>query len=153
MARSFIDPSLVEMALPKGPGWEWNPGATFVTAFNNAQENRRANEKMALDQELAAILLPYKQQTAALELEKLQQEVERSTFLTKRIREGGAIAHRGIMQGLQNPNQPSSSIGQWNTTVRLKKSSGVTPQMIQDVDSQIALPDEDTLIPPDPANP
>ena len=141
------------MTLPEGPGWEWNPGATFVTAFNNAQENQRLQQKRAEEAELAAILLPYQQQKAALELDKLQQEVERSTLLTQKIREAGRTAHRGIMQGIQNPNQPSSSIGQWNTTVRLKKSRGVTPQMIQDVDSQIALPDEDTLIPPDPTNP
>jgi hypothetical protein len=71
------------MALPKGPGWEWNPGATFVTAFNNAQENKRANEKMALDQELAAILLPQKRAEAEFNLKKLAYDTERLTLVNK----------------------------------------------------------------------
>ena len=111
MANSYIDPSLVRMTLPEGPGWEWNPGATFVTAFNNAQENQRLQQKRAEEAELAAILLPYQQQKAALELDKLQQEVERSTLLTQKIREAGRTAHRGIMQGIQNPNQAVSGSG------------------------------------------
>lgn len=113
MANSFIDPALVRMSLPEGPGWEWNPGQTFVTAFNNAQENKRLQQKRAEEAELASILLPYKKQVAALELEKLQQEVERSTLLTQKIREGNAGAHRGIMQGLQNP-QNSQSVQEQN---------------------------------------
>ena len=40
--------------------WGWNPAATFQTAFNNAEENRRAQEKMAMEQELYKILLPEK---------------------------------------------------------------------------------------------
>lgn len=102
MAQSLFQPVKLEPL-----AWDWNPGQTFVTAFNNAQENRRRNEELAMEQELTRILLPYKQQTAALELEKLQQEVERSTLLTKRLREGSAVAHRGIMQGLQNPQSAS----------------------------------------------
>jgi len=74
MARSFIDPSLVEMALPKGPGWEWNPGATFVTAFNNAQENKRANEKMAMEQQLSEILFPAKKAQAEFTIKQLAYE-------------------------------------------------------------------------------
>jgi hypothetical protein len=93
------------MTLPEGPGWEWNPGQTFVTAFNNAQENQRLQQKRAEEAELASILLPYKRQSAALELDKLQQEVERSTLLTQKIREAGKAAHQGIMQGIQNPDE------------------------------------------------
>jgi hypothetical protein len=156
MARSYIDPSLVAMAVePAAPPWNWNPGATFVQAFNDAQENKRAQEKMALEQELAQILLPYKQQTAAFELEKLQQEVERSTLLTKKLREGGQVAHRGIMDGLQNPGQTNQKVSPWNTTVRVRKSSaspGVNPDMVDQVDAVTPLPieDEDILVPPSP---
>lgn len=124
MANSFIDPNLVRMALPEGPGWEWNPGQTFVTAFNNAQENRRRNEEAAREAELAAILFPLKQQQAALELEKLQQEVERGTLLTQRIREAGKVAHRGIMQGIQNP-QSVSSQNQTNANPFMIDTTGV----------------------------
>jgi hypothetical protein len=138
--------------------WDWNPGQTFVTSFMLAQENKRAQEKAAQEAELMQILLPYKQQTAALELEKLQQEVERSTFLTKKIREGGRSAHQAIMDGLQNPsqNQSVSGLGQWNTTVRVRKkptgSSGVTQDLVDQVDAATPLPfeDEDIVVPPSP---
>jgi hypothetical protein len=104
MASSFIDPNLVKMAIePAAPPWNWNPGATFVEAFNSAQENKRRNEEMAMEQELANILLPYKKASAALELDKLQQEVERSTLLTERFRQASRQSHQGIMQGIRNP--------------------------------------------------
>ncbi len=88
---------------PAAPPWNWNPGATFVEAFNSAQENKRRNEEMAMEQELANILLPYKKASAALELDKLQQEVERSTLLTERFRQASRQSHQGIMQGIRNP--------------------------------------------------
>ena len=136
MARSFIDPSLVAMAVePAAPPWNWNPGATFVQAFNDAQANQRAQEKAAQEAELMKILLPYKQQTAALELEKLQQEVERSTLLTKKIREGNQVAHRGIMQGLQNPTPTNQ-----NTSPQGK---GLFSSLTAQTDSQTPLPEED----------
>jgi hypothetical protein len=104
MASSFIDPSLVALAVePAAPPWNWNPGATFVAAFNDAQANRRAEEKQALDIELNNILLPYKRAQAALELDKLQQDVERSTLLTERYRQASKQTHSGIMDGIRNP--------------------------------------------------
>jgi len=62
------------MALPKGPGWEWNPGATFVTAFNNAQENKRRNEEMEMDKQLSAILFPAKKAQAEFTIKQLAYE-------------------------------------------------------------------------------
>lgn len=40
--------------------WGWNPTATFLTAYTTAQEEKRAQEKMAMEQELYRILLPEK---------------------------------------------------------------------------------------------
>jgi len=40
--------------------WGWNPAATFQASFLAAEENRRAQEKMAMEQELYKILLPEK---------------------------------------------------------------------------------------------
>ena len=40
--------------------WGWNPAATFQASFIAAEENRRAQEKMAMEQELYKILLPEK---------------------------------------------------------------------------------------------
>ena len=42
------------------PPWGWNPAATFLTAYTTAQDERRAQEKMAMEQELYKILLPEK---------------------------------------------------------------------------------------------
>ena len=127
MANSFIDPALVRMTLPEGPGWEWNPGATFVTAFNNAQENQRLQQKRAEEAELASILIPYKRQVAALELDKLQQEVERSTLLTQKIREAGR------MQGIQNPGNPDEP----------PRGQGLFRSLTQQIDNSIPLPEAD----------
>lgn len=91
----------------EAPPWNWNPGETFSRAFNDAQENRRAQEKAELDSWMTQTLFPLKQQQAKLELEKLQQEVERGTLLTQKIREAGKVAHQGIMQGIQNPPSPA----------------------------------------------
>ena len=88
MASSFIDPNLVKMALePAAPPWNWNPGATFVEAFNAAQENRRANEKMALENELAQILLPQKRAEAEFNLKKLAYDSEMLTSRYKLMNE------------------------------------------------------------------
>lgn len=92
----------------EAPPWDWNPGATFMRAYNDAQENKRLNEKMAMEQELNSILFPLKEQQAQLQLEKLQQEVERGTLLTQKIREAGRTAHQGIMQGIKNPGGADS---------------------------------------------
>jgi hypothetical protein len=40
--------------------WGWNPAATFQASFIAAEENQRAQEKMAMEQELYKILLPEK---------------------------------------------------------------------------------------------
>lgn len=75
MANSFIDPSLVKMALePAAPPWNWNPGATFVEAFNASQENRRRNEEMAMEQELSRILFPAKAAEAAYNMKKFEYD-------------------------------------------------------------------------------
>lgn len=69
----FLD---VVRPVEQGPGWNWNPGQTFVTALNEAQKQKALLEKNQLDMELEQILMPYKSQKAALELDKLQAETE-----------------------------------------------------------------------------
>jgi hypothetical protein len=108
---SFITPF---RPIEEGPPWNWNPGATFVEAYNESQRNKREQEKMALEMELSEILLPYKKETAALQLEKLKQDVERSTLLTAREREARSTAHPSIMEGIRNPSGPPRSAGLFN---------------------------------------
>ena len=68
---------------PNPVPWGWNPAATFQTAFNAAQENKRAQEKMALENELAQILLPQKRAEMEFNLKKLAYDTERLTLVNK----------------------------------------------------------------------
>jgi len=131
MANSFIDPSLVRMTLPEGPGWEWNPGATFVTAFNNAQENKRRNEEMEMEQELAAILLPAKAAEAEYNIKKLQFQSELLTNFHKANTAALPAAYRGVNQAVtgsggdvvSQDQQPQQQLGYSN---RLRKTGAGT---------------------------
>ena len=95
---------------PVGPPWGWNPGQTFVTAFNEAQANKRANEKMAMEQELAAILLPAKKAEADYNMKKLSYD---SQLLEKIYQTKSAAldeSYRGVTSavGGSNSNVPGS---------------------------------------------
>lgn len=100
MANSFIDPSLVRMSLPEGPGWQWNPGQTFVTAFNDAQENRRAQEKAAQEAELASILLPAKRAEAEFNIKKLALDSQLIEKLYKARSAALDGSYRGITSAI-----------------------------------------------------
>jgi hypothetical protein len=77
MARSFIDPSLVALATqPAAPPWDWNPGATFVRAFNDAQALQLKREEIENERQIMEILLPYKVKKAQLDLEELRSDVK-----------------------------------------------------------------------------
>ena len=127
MANSYIDPSLVRMTLPEGPGWEWNPGATFVTAFNNAQELQNRKRKIELDNEITKLLMPYKMKQAALALDELQSDIKINTAAldlkreeikyrnaaTDRILNGGNTKPRAIFNpttGRLEPVEGSDSL-------------------------------------------
>lgn len=104
----FFDPV---RPVEQGPGWNWNPGQTFVTAFQEAQKQKAVLEKNQLDMELEQILMPYKAQKAALELDKLQAETEylaghadlqRAQTQQKREMLNGLNATRKALLNLQN---------------------------------------------------
>ena len=90
---SFISPV---RPIETGPPWNWNPAETFQTAFTLAQENKRAQEKAAVEMELEQILLPVKQKQAALALDKMQFEVERQSLLLDKERLAYKQASRGL---------------------------------------------------------
>jgi len=103
MARSYIDPSLVALATqPAAPPWNWNPGATFVEAYNESQRTKMAREKMELDNWMTQTLFPYKQAQAQLELQKLQQDVEFRSLAMKKVGEYDRERHANRMKVLQN---------------------------------------------------
>ena len=99
---------------PAGPPWGWNPAATFMTAFYTAQENKLAQEKAARDREMEQILFPLKAQQAALELDKLQMEVERGAMSNQIYRKALRQAHSGQMQGLRDVDRSISNGGSPN---------------------------------------
>jgi len=90
-------------AQPAAPPWNWNPGATFVQAFNDAQANQRAQEKMALENELAQILLPQKRAEAEFNLKKLAYDSElltsRYKLMNEEIDERRRIIRTGGVSG------------------------------------------------------
>jgi hypothetical protein len=69
---SFI--SGISPAAPEPMPWDWNPAATFQTAFTLAQENKRAQEKASMDAELSRILLPERAAKAAFNIKQLAYE-------------------------------------------------------------------------------
>jgi hypothetical protein len=172
MARSFIDPSLVALATqPAAPPWDWNPGATFVTAFNDAQRNKREQEKMALEMELAEILLPQKRAEAEFNLKKLAYDTERLTLVNKLgIEEIEAkrrfLKTNGLGFGGNTSSPTSSATGGLRTTVRIPNrragATGIPATWVTENNDELGLPDQggfqstinsDTLVPPAPEDP
>jgi hypothetical protein len=70
---SFITPV---RPIDTAPPWDWNPGATFTRAFNDAQELQVKREQIENERQIMEILLPYKVKKAALDLEKLRSDVK-----------------------------------------------------------------------------
>ena len=109
MADSFFTPRAVE---PIGVPWGWNPAATFVAAYNQSAENRRAQEKAELDAWMTKTLFPLKESQAKLEIQKLQNEVERGTLLNTLLADADSKSHQSLMSGMrevQNGNIPTVS--------------------------------------------
>lgn len=116
---SFISPVRpIDTAVP----WNWNPAATFQTAFTLAQENKRAQEKAAVEMELEQILLPVKQKQAALALDKMQFEVERQSLLLDKQRTATKQASRDLNGQLsggsdaETTSNPDSGINYFQQT-------------------------------------
>lgn len=71
---SWISP--VSDAPTNLPPWNWNPAATFQTAFNNAREEQRAQQEFQLGMELEKILLPAKIAKADYDTKKFQMDAQ-----------------------------------------------------------------------------
>jgi hypothetical protein len=95
----FFDPV---RPVEQGPGWNWNPGQTFVTAMNDAKKQQALLEKNQLDMELEQILMPYKVQKAALDLDKLQADTEYLAAHTALYREKSKDAQAARMGALES---------------------------------------------------
>lgn len=71
---SFL--SAVPFVAPEPVPWNWNPGATFMQAYYDAQENQRARQEFEVQQELSRILLPAKAAEAEYNLKKFQLDAQ-----------------------------------------------------------------------------
>jgi len=60
---------------PAAPPWNWNPGATFVQAFNDAQSLQIKREEMENERQIMEILLPYKIEKAKWDISNLKADV------------------------------------------------------------------------------
>jgi len=92
------------------PPWGWNPVATFQTAYNDAQEEKRAQQEFEVGMELERFLLPMKKQQAQLALEKMNLEMERTRgeidrqrILTRQMTDATRNTNRGFNRGLADP--------------------------------------------------
>jgi hypothetical protein len=136
----FLDPV---RPIEQGPGWNWNPGQTFVTAFNDAKKQQALLEKNRLDMELEQILMPYKAQKAALELDKLQADTQYLAAHTALYREKSKDAQAARMGALESQGGKSRFSDDFFSPID-GPSASVTPkdQGLPDPAGDAGLPKE-----------
>jgi len=110
---SFIKPIVIDE--DPAPPWGWNPIATFQTAFNDAQENKRAQEKMALEMELAEILLPTKRAEAEYNLKKFTLDAQLLEKMHKTKSAALDASYRGITSAIGGGGGRQGGSGSGNT--------------------------------------
>lgn len=118
-----------------GPPWGWNPAETFQTAFTLAQENKRLQEKAEMSSYLDQLLLPNRQKKAALDLDKMQFEVERQSLLLDKER----IAVKKASRDLNGELRDGSSDPSVSNPGGGRYGSGVA-EMIKSYQSGAAMP-------------
>jgi hypothetical protein len=133
MLTSVLSPT--RLINPEPMPWNWNPAATFQTAYNDAQEEKRAQQTFDLGMQLEQILLPAKVAKADYEMKKLGYE---SKLLEKIYRTESAAmdnAYRGVTSavgggqgGGGGNNAPATNAQQPPTTTTDNYFTGITPQ-------------------------
>jgi hypothetical protein len=106
--------------------WGWNPGQTFVTAFNQTREAQAEAENLRLANELETFLIPLKQKKAAFDLDKIQYETELQSVVLDRARQAQRQSYRdeisrarglGGGQGGGGNNAPATNAQQPDPTI------------------------------------
>jgi hypothetical protein len=82
---SFIQPFQPDTS--SAPPWGWNPGKMFAESFNEARRTKIMEEQAAVENQLNQIMMPYKQQAAAFEIEKLKQDIDLAATRTQLLRD------------------------------------------------------------------
>jgi hypothetical protein len=94
---SFIQPV---RPIDTAPPWDWNPGQTFVTAFNETRLTKAKAEQLQMETELERILLPAKVAKAEYDMKKLGYD---SQLLEKIYRTQSAAldnSYRGLSSAI-----------------------------------------------------
>lgn len=91
---SFL--SAVPFVAPEPVPWNWNPGATFMQAYYDAQENQRARQEFEVQQELSRILLPAKAAEAEYNLKKFTLDAQLLEKMHKAKSDSLDAAYNGI---------------------------------------------------------
>jgi hypothetical protein len=130
---SFMQPVRPIEAVP----WGWNPGQTFVTAFNESRFTKAKADQLQIESELEQLLFPVAQKKAALELDKMQFEVERQSLMLDMARDAQRQVHRSQMSGLTGGsgggnNAPATNAQQPPAQPRFRPFGTSAPQTSQE---------------------
>lgn len=125
---SFIQPV---RPIDTAPPWNWNPGQTFVDAFNESRLTKAKADQLQMEAELERLLFPVAQKKAALELDKMQFEVERQSLMLDMARDAQRQAHRAQMSGLKGSSGSGSTVPGSGNTVPPSRYGGAVANLIQ----------------------
>jgi hypothetical protein len=135
---SFIQPV---RPIDTAPPWDWNPGQTFVTAFNQTSLAQAEAEKLRLANEMETFLIPLKQKKAAFDLDKIQYETELQSVVLDRARQAQRQSYRdeisrarglGGGQGGGGNNAPATNAQQPPAQQRFRPFGTSAPQTSQE---------------------
>jgi hypothetical protein len=93
---------------PEQAPWNWNPAATFLTAYTTVQENQRAQEKAAVEAELSSILLPAKAAEAQYNIKKFEYDAKLLEKLYNTNSASLDAAYRGLNSALDGNSTDGS---------------------------------------------
>jgi hypothetical protein len=116
------------------PPWGWNPVATFQTAYNDAQEEKRAQQEFDLGMQLEQILLPAKIAKAEYDTKKFAYD---SKLLERIYRTQSAAldnSYRGVTSavGGGGNNAPATNAQQPPAQPRFRPFGTSAPQTSQE---------------------
>jgi hypothetical protein len=116
------------------PPWGWNPVATFQTAYNDAQEEKRAQQEFDLGMQLEQILLPAKIAKAEYDTKKFAYD---SKLLERIYRTQSAAldnSYRGVTSAVGGgaTGNPANNVQQPPAQPRFRPFGTSAPQSAQE---------------------
>ena len=93
------------------PPWGWNPAATFQRAYNDAQEEKRAQQEFEMAAELQRILLPAKAAEAEYNLKKFTLDAQLLEKIHKTKSAALDNSYRGVTSAIGSSGSGSTVQG------------------------------------------